>query len=166
MKTVKLLLLALVSAFAFKTAASQNVLFNILTQNAGLVHKGKTTFLEVTVNNTDPTSFVGLYKLRVQISVPTAIASIPATGHVLPTNWTITSRNDTTIILSNGKDLIAAHDARTLLIAIRGNKIGGPSTITGQLSFSNGQAPGTAPGTLPGDNPADNVSTTTCKVVR
>ena len=85
---------------------------------------------------------------------------------MLPTGWTITGNDGSTINLSNGKDMIAANDVRTLLIAIRGNKVGGPSTVAGQLSFSNGTPPGLAPGTLPGENPADNSSTTTIKVLR
>lgn len=146
-------------------AASQNALINILTQKSGVVKKGDELFLEVTVNNTDPALLIGVYKLRIQISVPSAIASLQTTGHVLPNGWTITNNNGSTIILSNGKNIIAANDARTLLIAIKGNKVGGPSTISGSLSFSNGNAPGTEPGTSPGDNPADNSSTSTIRVV-
>lgn len=164
MKLFKLILPALAGVFTFMSAASQNALINILTQNSGIVKKGGTLFLEVTVNNTDPTAFINIYKIRTQISVPSAIASIPATGHVLPTGWKITSNDGSTINLSNGTDMIAANDNRTLLIAIRGNDIGGPSTIAGQLSFSDGTAPGTAPGTLPGDITADNFSTSTIKV--
>ena len=152
--------------FSFISASSQNALINILTPNSGIVKKGKTFFLEVTINNTDAASHVGIYKINTQISVPSAIVSIPATGHVLPTGWIITSHNDSTINLSNGKDMIAANDARTLLIAIKGNKMGGPLTISGQLSFSNGQAPGTASGILAGDTPLDNSSTTTVKVTK
>ena len=62
--------------------------------------------------------------------------------------------------------MIASNDVRTLLIAVKGNKVGGPSTIAGQLSFSNGFTPGNAPGTLQGDIPADNYSTSTCKVIK
>jgi hypothetical protein len=53
-----------------------------------------------------------------------------------------------------------------ILIAIQGKEAGGPSTIIGQLSFSDGNVPGTAMGTLPGDDASDNSSTTTIKVVR
>ena len=60
--------------------------------------------------------------------------------------------------------MIAANDRRKLLIAIKGVKAGGPSTISAQLSFSNGEAPGTTPGVLAGDIPADNSSTTTIRV--
>lgn len=166
MKFFKLILPVLAGGFTFMSASSQNVLINILTQNSGIVKKGKTVFLEVTVNNTDPDAYIGIYKIKVQISVPSAIASIPATGHVLPTGWTITSNNGSTINLSNGKNMIASNDSRTILIAVQGNKIGGPSTIAGQLSFSNGEAPGTTPGVLAGDNPADNFSTSTCEVIK
>jgi hypothetical protein len=166
MKFSKLIFLIFLVAFTFINAASQNALINVLTQNSGVTKKGKIVFLEITVNNTDPGSSIVAYKLRPQISVPSAIASIQTTGHVLPDGWTITSNNGSTLFLSNGSDIIAPNTARTILIAIQGNKIGGPSTISGQLSFSNGAAPGSAPGSLPGDNPADNSSTSTIKVIR
>lgn len=136
-----------------------------MTRDAGVVKKGNTVFLEVTINNTDPATHIGVYKIRTQISVPSDIISISDNGHLLPSGWTITSNNGSSIMLSNGKDMIAAKDARTILIALRGNKTGGPSTITGTLSFSNGEAPGTTAGLLKGDIPGDNTSTTTCKVV-
>jgi hypothetical protein len=163
---MKLILLALAGVFAYSAATSQNVMINILTQNSGIVKKGEMVFLEVTINNTDPSSYVGIYKIKTQINVPPEIVKIDTAGHVLPTGWTITSNNGSSIILSNGKNMIASNDSRTLLIAIRGIKIGGPSTISGQLSFSNGDAPGTTPGVLAGDNLADNSSTTTIKVQR
>lgn len=166
MKLFKSSLVLLAGTFVFYTASSQNVLINVLMRNSGKVRVRKTAFLEVTINNTDATSFTGLYKLKVQISVPPTIASINLKGHVLPTSWEIISNDGSTITLSNGKDLIAANDARTLLIAIKGEKIGGPSTIAGQILFANGQPPGTVPGVLEGDNPADNSSTSTIKVTR
>jgi hypothetical protein len=149
---------------ASNTTAAQNVQLNILSQNAGIVNKGQTLFVQVNINNTDTKNHVGIYKVRTQISVPQGIVSIADQGHVLPTGWAITSNNGGTINLSNGKDMIAANDGRVILIAIKGNKIGGPETITGQLSFSDGTAPGTATGTLKGDLTADNFSTTTCEV--
>ena len=166
MKLFKLALLVFATAFIFKQAISQNALINVLTQNTGVVHIGGTVFFEVTVNNTDPTNFIGVYKIKVQVSVPSIIVSIASTGHILPTGWTITSNDGFVINLSNGKDMIAANDARTILIAVKGNKIGGPSTLSGQLFFADGIQPGTDPGILTGDNPADNFSTSTCKVIR
>jgi hypothetical protein len=166
MKQFKLMFFFLVATFATGKAVSQNVLINILTQNTGIVRKGKEVFLEVTVNNTDPVKYIGIYKIKPQISVPAAIVSIASRGHVLPTGWEITDSNDSTITLTNGRDMIAATDARTLLIALHGNKIGGPLTVLGQLTFSDGNAPGIAPGVLKDDNPADNSSTSTCKVVK
>lgn len=162
----RVIIFSFIVAFAAIRAAGQNVMINILTQNSGIVKKGKTVFLEITINNTDPNTYVGIYKIQTKISVPAGIVSIAATGHVLPTGWKITNNNGSTITLSNCKDMIASNDARTILIALRGNDIGGPSTISGQLYFSNGEAPGTAQGSLSGDNPGDNSSTTTIKVQR
>lgn len=165
MRSFKLILVAFTVCCICKTAASQNVMMNIMTQDAGIVKKGKTVFLEVTINNTDLSSHIGVYKIRTQISVPSDIISIADSGHVLPNGWTVTANTGSSIMISNGKDMIAAKDARTILIALRGNKTGGPSTITGTLSFSNGEAPGTTAGLIKGDNPGDNSSTTTCKVI-
>ena len=165
MKLIKTCLLFGLSAFAFMKAPSQNAMINILTRNAGVVKKGKTIFLEITINNTTLRDYIGIYKIRTQISVPSEIVSIDTVGHVLPTGWKIISNNGSTINLSNGMDMMAASDARTLLIAIRGKKAGGPSTISAQLTFSNGYPPGTEPGSLQGDNPADNSSTSTIRVI-
>jgi hypothetical protein len=158
-------LLAIV-AFAHIDSIAQNVQLNILSQNAGIVKKGQTLFIQVNINNTDPKNHIGIYKIRTQISVPQGIVSIADKDHVLPTGWTISSNNGGTINLSNGKDMIAANDGRVILIAIKGIKLGGPETITGQLSFADGTAPGTATGTLKGDLAADNFSTTTCTVIK
>ena len=166
MKFFKLIFLFFSSTFIYKSAVSQNALINILTKDIGIVHKGGTVFLEVTINNTDPTAYIDVYKLRAKISVPTGLASIAITGHELPTGWTILSNDGSTIMLSNGKNMIAANDVRILLIAIKGNNIGGPSTVAGQLSFSDGIAPGDATGTLQNDNPADNFSTSTIQVIK
>jgi hypothetical protein len=162
-KIFSILLLA-VGVFFSKASMAQNVLLNILSQNAGVVKKGQTLFIQVNINNTDPKNHIGIYKIRTQISVPQGIVSIEEKGHVLPTGWTISNNNGGTINLSNGKDMIAANDGRVILIAIKGIKVGGPETITGQLSFADGTAPGTATGTLKGDLAADNFSTTTCQV--
>jgi hypothetical protein len=165
-KLFKFSVLMLTTVLLAKAAVSQNVLINILTRNSGIVKKGGTVFLEVTINNTDAAAHIGVYKIRAKINVPSAIVSIAAKGHVLPTGWTITENDGNSISLSNGKDMIAANDARTILIALNGDKTGGPSTISGQLFFSDGVAPGTAPGTLKGDLPGDNSSTTSCRVTR
>ena len=163
------LLTAFVSICVFTciNAASQNVLMNILTQNSGTVSKGGTVFLEITICNTDPTDSVPIYKLRPQISIPKTIASIPETGHTLPEGWIITSNDGSTIRLSNGVDRIPAHVCRTILIAIKGNVVGGPSTISGNLLFANGESPGSLAGSATkGDNPADNASTSTCTITK
>ncbi|MEO6328310.1 MAG: hypothetical protein ABIO55_05235 [Ginsengibacter sp.] len=163
MKPFKLMFMVLAGTFIYLSAVSQNVVLNILTRNSGQVNMGGNLFLEVSVCNTDPTYSVPGYRIIPQISVPTAIVSIPGTGHILPPGWSIISNEDGVIILSNGIDVIAPNGCRTILILLRGKAPGGPSTISGQLSFSNG--PGLAPGApTAGDLPADNFSTTTCNV--
>jgi hypothetical protein len=167
MRLLLLTVFVLAGAFATKNVSAQNTLINVLTRNSGTVSKGETVFVEVTICNTDALDSIPAYKLKPQISVPASIAGIPPKGHELPDGWTITSNDGATIRLSNGTDKIPAHGCRTILIAVKGNTIGGPSTISGNLSFSNGVAPGSAPGAATvNDNPADNSSTSTCTVTR
>lgn len=167
MKIFKFIFLVIAGSCIAKNAASQDVLMNILTQNSGIININGTVFLEITVCNKSSTTAIPVYKLRPQISFPSEIVNIPDTGHVLPPGWTITFNKAAVIRLSNGTDEIPLHGCRTILIAIMGKTAGGPSTISGTLTFSNGIEPGTAAGAAtPGDNPADNTSTTTIKVSR
>lgn len=167
MKSFKLILLVIISSCFTKIAASQDVLMNIITQNSGIINIDGIVFLEITVCNKSSTTSIPVYKLRPQISFPAEIVSIPDTGHILPPGWTITFSKDAVIRLSNGNDEIPLHACRTILIAAKGKAVGGPSTISGTLTFSNGIAPGTVAGaSTSGDNPADNVSTTSIKVTR
>jgi len=165
MKLTKLILLFLSGVFFATNASAQaNASLNILTQNTGLVNIGGTVFVQVSVGNTGPSSNINPYKVKTQISVPNTIVRIPVTGHQLPAGWTIINNNGSTINLSNGTDAIPVNDVRTLLIAVEGLALGGPLTIAGSISFSNGNAPGTAPGILNGDNTADNLSQSTVQV--
>ncbi|HET6996241.1 MAG TPA: hypothetical protein VFI06_14710, partial [Chitinophagaceae bacterium] len=118
MKPYKFTLLLLMGSFAFISAASQNAVINILSQNSGTVRKGETVFLEVTVNNTDPFSNIGYYKIKALINVPSEIVSIDTTGLQLPAGWTFMVNNGSSIVLSNGTDIIASNTARTLMIPL------------------------------------------------
>lgn len=159
--------MVLAGSFFSKTAISQNVLLNVLTQNSGIVHKNGIVYLEATVCNTSATIPVPVYKLRPQFSFPSELVSISDTGHILPAGWTITFNKGSVIRLSNATDQIPRNECRTILIALKGKAVGGPSTISGNLTFSNGIAPGSEQGiAIPGDNPADNVSTSTIKVFK
>jgi hypothetical protein len=165
MKLFKLIILLFTGALSFMGARAQNVSINILTQNSGQVSVGGTVAVEVTICNTDAALNVPNYKLRPRISVPSAIVSIPASGHTLPSGWTITANTGSQITLSNGTDQVPAGACRTILILMQGNTIGGPSTVNGNLLFSNGVAPGTATGTATaGDASSDNTSTSTVQV--
>ena len=146
---------------------SQNVLINVLTRNSGIAKKGKIIFFEIAINNTSPTKSISAYKLKPQISFPTALVDVPKTGHVLPKGWEIISNSNGVLLLTNGSDVILENESRIILIAIRGKSKGGPATITGNLNFSNGIAPGSAAGVAPqGDNFADNTSTSTIRVIK
>jgi hypothetical protein len=152
--------------FISQQALSQNILLNILTLNSGSVKKNGIVFLEVSITNTSAVKPLAAYKLRPQISFPSALVSVPDTGHVLPPGWKIISNTKGVIWLSNGTDLIPENTTRTILIALRGTNVGGPSTISAALSFSNGIVPGSAIGaTTVGDSPADNASTSSIKVI-
>jgi hypothetical protein len=165
MKLFKLLALVLLIAFISNPAVAQNISLNVLTQNSGIINTNGTVFLEVTLCNTNSSISVPAYKLKPQISFPSQLVSIPDTGHILPAGWTIIFNKDGVVRLSNGNDEFLPNQCRTLLIAVKGKAVGGPSTISGYLGFSNGVAPGNASGgPTKGDNPADNASTTTIKI--
>jgi hypothetical protein len=167
MKVFRLALLLIIAQCTARSLYSQNILMNILTRDTGIVHIGKVVMLEITVCNTSAVDSVPEYKLKPQISVPGTIAGIPEAGHILPAGWKIVSNDGATIRISNGTDRIEPNVCRTILIAIKGNSIGGPLTVSGNLLFSNGTAPGSAPGSATaGDNPADNNSTSTCQVIK
>jgi hypothetical protein len=150
-----------------KTGLSQNVMLNVLTQHSGIVKINSIIFFEVTVSNTSPTNQIPAYKLRPQISFPSTLVEVPNTGHILPNGWRILSNKNGVVILSNGSDIISENGNRTILIALKGKTVGGPSTVIGNMFFSNGIAPGAEAGNnLKGDNTADNSSTSTIKVIK
>lgn len=84
MKILKLIALLIVCFFFNNKVISQNILLNILTHDAGIVHKNGIVFLEISICNTDASDSVAMFKLKPQISVPEAIAIIKPTGHTLP----------------------------------------------------------------------------------
>lgn len=164
MKFPVLLLLFLSFTFTSSTASAQNVSLNILTQNAGTVNIGGSVYVEITLANTSSSVAVPVNKVRPQISVPTSIVSIPASGHQLPAGWSIISNAGGVIRLCNGSDAIPPNTARTALIAIQGNTLGGPFTISGNTTFANGTVCGTSGGATSGDAAGDNTSTSTIQV--
>jgi hypothetical protein len=146
---------------------SQNVVINVLTQNAGIVKKGELSFFEVTIINTSSVKSLPTYKIRPQIMFPDELVSIPDTGHVLPEGWVISSNKNGVVMLSNGTDNVPGYGSRTILIAFRGKSIGGPKTITGNILFSNGTTPGTESGPpTKEDNIADNFSSSSIEVFK
>ena len=167
MKLLKFLRLVCIGTSTSKMAVGQNVLMNILTKNSGRIKKNKITFLEVTICNTSASVSVPTYKLKPQFNFPSELVTISASGHVLPSGWTILSNTGSTITLSNAIDEIGANVCRTILISIKGKSVGGPSTISGNMSFSNSLAPGLVSGSpTKGDNSADNASTSTINVLK
>lgn len=150
-----------------KNVFAQNVLLNVLTLNSGVVSKNKFVFLEVSITNTSAAISVPLYKLKPQISFPANLVSIADTGHILPNGWKIISNKNAVVTLTNGEDEIPTNTTRTILIAMKAKEVGGPLTISGNLYFSNGIAPGNVAGVSTiGDNKGDNVSSSSIKVVQ
>jgi hypothetical protein len=167
MKKILPLFLILFLFLFSKKSFSQNVMLNVLTQNSGVVKRKSTIFFEVSISNTSPTNSIPAYKLRPQISFPNALVEIPDTGHILPEGWIVLSNKDGVVTISNGLDVIAETGNRKILIALKGKTIGGPSTVMGNIFFSNGIAPGSAVGnSLKGDNTADNFSTSSITVIK
>src|ERR1051326_8610078 len=168
MKLIRLLLLFMVGSFAgFNAAGQANASINILTQNSGQVSVGGTVFIQVDVGNTGPTSNIGVNKVRAQISIPIAIAhALPTAQQTgLPPGWTVVTNTGGGITVCNGSDVIPVNGVRTVLIAVQGDALGGPSTVTGVLSFGPGTGVCTGPGSLPGDITADNTSTSSIQVI-
>lgn len=157
-------LILLAYFFPSLSSTAQNVSLNILTRNAGTVNLGGTVFVEITLANTSSSVSVPANKVRPQISVPTSIVSIPASGHQLPSGWSIISNAGGVIRLCNGSDAIPPNTARTALIAIQGNTLGGPFTISGNTTFANGTVCSTSGGATTGDIAGDNTSTSTIQV--
>jgi hypothetical protein len=167
MKLIKFLMLCFAGAFMISSNATgqANAAINILSGNSGNVNLGGVGQINVQINNTGPTSNIGVYKIRCQITVPTAIASINSVQANLPAGWTILSQSAGAINLSNGTDVITPGTARSFNISINGDVLGGPLTCGSQLTFSNGVAPGSGPGTLAGNNTSDDASQTTITVI-
>lgn len=155
MKLIRtLFLFCAVFALSFK-GYTQNASLNILTLNSGIVTVGNNVFLQVDVTNTDPTGTISQNKVRPQISVPSGICMIPASGHTLPSGWTITSNSGSVIRITNTTDPIPPNTTRTSLIAIQGTVVG-TGSIIGNLTFV-----GAAP---TGDIGADNSSSSSITV--
>ena len=167
MKIYRQIFLAIIIMLLTLKGISQNIMINVLSKNNGIVKKGETIFFEVTIYNTSAIKSLPTFKIRPQISFPYTLVSIPVNGHVLPKGWTITSAKKGVITLSNGKDIIPENTSRTIFLAMKGIGIGGPSTIIGQVFFSNGNAPGDLIGSATlGDNIADNSSTSSITVIK
>ena len=146
-------------------AGNANATLNILTLNSGQVNQGAVVDLQVSVGNTGP-SFIGVNKVRAQISIPIAIATaLPNAQQTgLPAGWIILTNTGGSITICNGTDQIPSGQQRQLFIKVQGTAAGGPSTINGSLSFGPGTGVCTGPGSLPGDNTADNTSTSSITV--
>ncbi|MEI7735421.1 MAG: T9SS type A sorting domain-containing protein [Ferruginibacter sp.] len=167
MKISNLIIFLFANLLAISGSYGQaNAYIQVLTLNSGNVDLNGVGDIQVTVGNTGPASNIVANNLRTQVSVPSAIVSIlpNALQTGIPAGWVITSNNGTTIQLCNGSDVIAPGTQRNILIKIQGNAVGGPSTVSGVLSFRSGTNC-TAPGSLAGNNTADDNSTSSVTVI-
>ena len=149
MKQLKLFIFFCIMAFTYMEASAQDPSLNIVLGSSGITTVGETILLQIDVTNNDPTTAIVSNKIIPQISVPASISLIQATGHILPSGWTIVSNSGSVIRIKNTTDPIPAGTTRTAYIAIQGVAIGNGSVL-GNLTF-NGPAPS-------GDNPANNTS--------
>jgi|GEM_PF-1717971 hypothetical protein len=148
-----------------------NSSLNILTLNSGKANVGGTVYVQVTITATTgtggQTGGISARKVRPQISVPATLATILSNAQQtgLPSGWTINSNNGSSIVLCNGTDVIPVGQSRVALIKLQaGSTIGGPLTVGGNTTFSNGTLC-TSTGSLTGDNIADNSSQSSLEVV-
>jgi Secretion system C-terminal sorting domain len=143
--------LILIATISTLGATAQDASINILAQNSGLVAVGSQIFIQVDITNNSTTGTVVANKLRPAISVPVSLASIPASGHQMPTGWTMTAPSGGVIRFTNTTDPLPPSTTRTILVAITGATVGTGSVI-GNLTFV-GPAP-------TGDIGANNTSNT------
>lgn len=160
MKLFKLVMLLFVGAFLNQEVAAQaNVSLNMLTLNSGDVIINGSGTLEITLNNTGPTSVIPAGRLQVQITVPTSI-SIPAPQTI--SGYTFTSLNAQTVNICNSSTPIPVNGASTFTIALLGGATATTGVISGQTTFRTNC---TAPGSLAGNNTADDAGTAGFQVV-
>src|SRR5262245_4044473 len=92
MRLIRILVLFFAVAFTFPRASGQaNASLNLLTQNGGIVIQGGNVFIQATLNSTGPTTGISTFRVRIQISVPSAIVTVAPSGQQtsLPSGWTI-----------------------------------------------------------------------------
>ncbi len=166
MKIFKKILFLFFGVIMMSSAVAQ---FNAsLAVTGGSVALGATGEITVGVSNTSPTNTIVANKIRTQISFPAAIAMPSATAlqSGLPAGWVVTTNTAAGVItFCNGTDAIPPSTTRTILVKYVGNALGGPSTVSGQLSFGTGAVANCGGiGTLSGDAPADNSSSSSITV--
>jgi len=160
MKLIKLFMLLFVGAFLSQEVAAQaNVSLNMLTLNSGDVIINGSGTLQITLNNTGPTSTIPAGRLQVQVTVPTSI-SIPASQTI--SGYTFTSLNAQTVNICNSATSIPVGGASTFTIALLGGPTATTGVISGQTTFRTNC---TAPGSLAGNNTADDAATAGFQVV-
>ncbi len=166
MRLFKFIFLLFVTGFIFKnTVAQTNASLNIVSANSGVVNQGSILELTVTVTNTGANP-ISAQRVRVQISVPSAVGLPLATGsqNALSPNWIVTSNTAGGVItICNNTDVIPAGATRTSIVKISANALG-TGGINAGLAFGNGTSC-TAFGSLTGDNTGDNSSSTPITVI-
>lgn len=166
MKHFKIIILFFAIAFSFLGAGAQDISLNVQTAGVGTVPIGGNVLVEMQINNLDASVDLATYRIRPRLTVPASV-TIAASGHILPTGFTIISQTSQIITLSNGTNGLPANSSVSAFI----NVVGGPAispaqTVQGNLLFSNGVAPGSVnAAATPGDVGANNSSTTTVEVI-
>jgi hypothetical protein len=148
-------------AFAFvllatSVAIAQDVSINIISQENGVndgfwdmtAPVGTVTILITICNNDGGSTNLPSYKIRPLLSVPSSIVKIAQieqqTG--IPAGWSILTRTDGSIRLTNGTDNLPPGECREFPIYLEPVAVGGPSLVTATIAWGDGIAPGSGSG--------------------
>jgi hypothetical protein len=158
-KILPQLLAFLISSAITQSVFSQNVILNMLVNNAGIIPLNGNGTIEATINATvgtgGQTTPVGIGKINLQISAPPSVA-IATVQNNLPAGWTIRNNNGSVINICNSAATIPINTAVVIPLTLQGLTVTtGAPALSGQLSFRTNC---TGPGSLAGDNPSDNGS--------
>lgn len=145
----------LLVCFATLTTFAQDVSVNILNQPAYVPQLATTGRVTVDVCNNDGGATAATAgKVRVTVVFPSAI--VGTIVGVTTTGWTIESNTGGTIVLTNSASILAGACSQ-ISLGYTATTLGGPSAVTGTLSFPMGA--------LVGDLSTNNTSTTSISVL-
>lgn len=145
----------LLVCFATLTTFAQDISVNILNQPAYVPQLATTGRVTVDVcNNDGGTTAATAGRVSVTVAFPSAI--VGTIVGVTTTGWTINSNTGGTIVFTNSTSILAGACSQ-ITLGYTATTLGGPSAVTGTLSFP--------AGALVGDLSTNNTSTTSISVL-